>query len=92
MVRLIRAIRSAQLAGRLYDNATVQEGEQPAEDPKELLAILPCYSSSVVQLADWMTLSVSRSSRARASAFFRYSGTACGAGFESLLHNVCPAR
>lgn len=33
------------------------------------------YYSSVVQLAFWMALSVSRSSRARESAFFRYSGT-----------------
>ena len=29
--------RMEQLADRLYDNATVQEGEQPAEDPQELL-------------------------------------------------------
>ena len=33
------------------------------------------YSNSVVQLAAWMALSVSRSSRERASAFLRYSGT-----------------
>ena len=30
--------RMEQLAGRLYDNATVQEGETPAEDPEALLA------------------------------------------------------
>ena len=30
--------RMEQLAGRLYDNATVQEGESPAEDPAALLA------------------------------------------------------
>lgn len=33
------------------------------------------YSSSVLQLAAWMALSVSRSSRDRASAFLRYAGT-----------------
>ena len=33
------------------------------------------YNSSVVQLAAWMALSVSRSWRESASAFFRYSGT-----------------
>ena len=59
-------------------------------------------------MADWMTLSVSRSSRARASAFFRYSGTDTAlmilisdrvarrvrllAEVESPFHNVCPAR
>ena len=43
--------RMAQLAGRLYDNATVQEGEQPAEDPKELLAE---YEDCIVQLEDLM--------------------------------------
>lgn len=43
--------RMAQLADRLYDNATVQEGEQPAEDPKELLAE---YEDCIVQLEDLM--------------------------------------
>ena len=43
--------RMEQLAGRLYDNATVQEGEQPAEDPTELLAE---YEDCAVQLEDLM--------------------------------------
>ena len=30
--------RIRQLEARLLDNARVQEGEQPAEDPEELLA------------------------------------------------------
>ena len=30
--------RMEQLASRLYDNATVQEGDAPAEDPAALLA------------------------------------------------------
>ena len=42
--------RMEQLASRLYD-ATVQEGEQPAEDPKELLAE---YEDCIVQLEDLM--------------------------------------
>ncbi len=43
--------RMEQLAGRLYDNATVQEGEQPAEDPAGLLAE---YEDCAGQLEDLM--------------------------------------
>ena len=41
--------RMEQLAGRLYDNATVQEGESPAEDPAALLAE---YEDCAAQLED----------------------------------------
>ena len=34
--------RMAQLGSRLMNNAKVQEGEQPAEDPKALLARRDC--------------------------------------------------
>ena len=43
--------RMEQLAGRLYDNATVQEGESPAEDPAALLAE---YEDCAAQLEDLM--------------------------------------
>lgn len=41
--------RMEQLASRLYDNATVQEGEAPAEDPAALLAE---YEDCAGQLED----------------------------------------
>ncbi len=41
--------RMAQLDQRLYQNATVQEGEQPAEDPIKLLAE---FEECAVQLED----------------------------------------
>lgn len=44
--------RMMQLEQRLYDNATVQEGEKPAEDPVELLAE---YEECAVQLEELMT-------------------------------------
>lgn len=43
--------RMEQLASRLYDNATVQEGEAPAEDPAALLAE---YEDCAGQLEDLM--------------------------------------
>ena len=43
--------RMEQLATRLYDNATVQEGESPAEDPAALLAE---YDECASQLEDLM--------------------------------------
>ena len=43
--------RMEQLASRLYDNATVQEGEAPAEDPAGLLAD---YEDCAAQLEDLM--------------------------------------
>ena len=43
--------RMEQLASRLYDNATVQEGEAPAEDPAALLAE---YEDCAAQLEDLM--------------------------------------
>ncbi len=43
--------RMEQLASRLYDNATVQEGETPAEDPAALLAE---YEDCAAQLEDLM--------------------------------------
>ena len=43
--------RMEQLASRLYDNATVQEGEAPAEDPAALLAE---YDQCAAQLEDLM--------------------------------------
>lgn len=39
--------RMEQLAARLYDNATVQEGEAPAEDP---VALLEEYEACAAQL------------------------------------------
>lgn len=43
--------RMEQLASRLYDNATVQEGEAPAEDP---VALLEEYESCARQLEELM--------------------------------------
>ena len=43
--------RMEQLASRLYDNATIQEGERPAEDPAGLLAE---YEDCAGQLEDLM--------------------------------------
>ena len=43
--------RMEQLASRLYDNATVQEGDSPAEDPAALLAE---YEDCAGQLEDLM--------------------------------------
>ena len=43
--------RMEQLASRLYDNATVQEGEAPSEDPAALLAE---YEDCAAQLEDLM--------------------------------------
>ena len=43
--------RMEQLASRLYDNATVQEGEAPVEDPAALLAE---YEDCAAQLEDLM--------------------------------------
>ena len=42
--------RMAQLGSRLMNNAKVQEGEQPAEEPKELLAELENLSSQLEEL------------------------------------------
>ena len=42
--------RMAQLGSRLMNNAKVQEGEQPAEEPKELLAELESLSSQLEEL------------------------------------------
>ena len=42
--------RIAQLGSRLMNNAKVQEGEQPAEEPKELLAELENLSSQLEEL------------------------------------------
>ena len=39
--------RMAQLGSRLMNNAKVQEGEQPAEEPKELLAELESLSAQL---------------------------------------------
>ena len=44
--------RMEQLASRLYDNATVQEGEAPAEDPEALWAE---YEDCAGQLEDLMS-------------------------------------
>ena len=43
--------RMEQLAARLYDNATVQEGEAPAEDP---VALLEEYEACAAQLEEMM--------------------------------------
>ena len=43
--------RMEQLASRLYDNATVQEGDAPAEDPAALLAE---YEDCAARLEDLM--------------------------------------
>lgn len=43
--------RMEQLASRLYDNATVQEGESPAEDP---VVLLEEYEGCARQLEDLM--------------------------------------
>ena len=43
--------RMEQLAARLYDNATVQEGEAPAEDP---VALLEEYEVCAAQLEEMM--------------------------------------
>ncbi|MDE7218956.1 MAG: DIP1984 family protein, partial [Oscillospiraceae bacterium] len=43
--------RMEQLASRLYDNATVQEGESPAEDPASLWTE---YEDCAAQLEDLM--------------------------------------
>ena len=42
--------RMAQLGSRLMNNAKVQEGEQPAEEPKELLAELESLSAQLENL------------------------------------------
>ena len=42
--------RMEQLASRLYDNATVQEGESPAEDPEALWAEYEDCSSQLEEL------------------------------------------
>ena len=44
--------RMEQLSGRLCDNATVQEGESPAENPAELLAE---YDSCAAELEELIT-------------------------------------
>ena len=41
--------RIKQLQSRLVDNARVQEGEQPAEDPKELLVQ---FDRTITELGD----------------------------------------
>lgn len=43
-------MRLAQLKARLLRNATVQEGDAPAEDPKQLLAQYEALSAELVQL------------------------------------------
>ena len=42
--------RMAQLSSRLMNNAKVQEGEQPAEEPKALLADLESISAALEEL------------------------------------------
>ena len=42
--------RMAQLGSRLMNNAKVQEGEQPAEEPKELLSELESLSAHLEEL------------------------------------------
>jgi hypothetical protein len=42
--------RMAQLGSRLMNNAKVQEGEQPAEDPKALLAEMENVSAELEEL------------------------------------------
>ena len=42
--------RIAQLGSRLMNNAKVQEGEQPAEEPKELLSELESASAQLEEL------------------------------------------
>lgn len=40
----------AQLSSRLYDNAIVQEGEKPAEEPQELIEELEAASARLEEL------------------------------------------
>ena len=69
--------RMEQLAGRLYDNATVQEGEAPAEDPATLLAE---YEDCASQLEDLM---------ARINRTNCETRTESGALTELLAHRDC---
>ena len=43
-------MKISQLSSRLYDNALVQEGEKPAEDPKELIDELDKASARLEEL------------------------------------------
>ena len=48
--------RIRQLENRLYNNAQVQEGEQPAEDPEDLLSAIN-RTNNTAKLQDGTTLS-----------------------------------
>ena len=52
--------RIAQLDGRLNNNARVQEGEKPAEDPKALLKELESLTARLETLAAQINLTNSR--------------------------------
>lgn len=69
--------RMEQLASRLYDNATVQEGETPAEDPAALLAE---YEDCAAQLEDLM---------ARINRTNSETRTEKGSLTELLAHRDC---
>ena len=70
--------RIHQLESRLYNNAQVQEGEQPAEDPEELLREL---EENYTRLEDLISAINRTNSTARTAS--RESWAFCGTSWKT---------
>ncbi len=78
--------RMEQLRERLYNNATVQEGEKPAEDPKALFAE---YRSCV---GEWETLAARINRTNSQTAVGERTMTECLARRDALKHMLATYR